>query len=96
MIALDLRGISSFTDFFVIASGTSEPHLRALVGELEGRLRKDHDVKAMAIDGFPMSQWIVADFSDVVVHLFTQEKRGFYGLEDLWSDAPRLALGVEK
>ena len=93
-MALDLRGISSFTDFFLIASGNSEPHLKALVGELEGRLKKEHGLKAMAIDGFPMSQWIVADFSDVVVHLFSEEKRGFYALEDLWSDAPRLALGL--
>jgi ribosome-associated protein len=89
---LDLRGISSFTDFFLIASGTSEPHLKALVNELEGRLKKEHAVKAMAVDGFPMSQWIVVDFSDVVVHLFSQDKRAFYGLEDLWSDAPRLAV----
>lgn len=89
---LDLRDISSFTDFFLIASGTSEPHLKALVNELEGRLKKEHGVKAMAIDGFPMSQWVVADFSDVVVHLFSKDKREFYGLEDLWSDAPRLEL----
>jgi ribosome-associated protein len=46
----------------------------------------------MAIDGFPTSQWIVADYSDVVVHIFHHEKRGFYSLEDLWSDAPRLKL----
>ena len=46
----------------------------------------------MAVDGFPTSQWIVADFSDVVVHLFSEDKRTLYGLEDLWSDAPRLAV----
>ena len=46
----------------------------------------------MAVDGFPTSQWIVADFSDVVVHLFSEDKRTLYALEDLWSDAPRLAL----
>jgi ribosome-associated protein len=49
----------------------------------------------MAIDGFPMSQWVVADYGDVVVHLFSQDKRAYYGLEDLWSDAPRLPLGLE-
>ena len=65
------------------------------MGELEGRLKKEHSVEAMAIDGFPMSQWIVADFSDVVVHLFSEEKRGFYALEDLWSDAPRLDLKLD-
>lgn len=89
-----MRGISSFTDFFLIASGTSDPHLKALVNDLEGRLSKEHDVKAMAVDGFPMSQWVVADFSDVVVHLFSKDKREYYGLEDLWSDAPRLVLNL--
>lgn len=87
-----MRGIDSFTDFFVICSGTSEPHLKALVGDLEGRLKKEHDVKAAAVDGFPTSQWVVADFSDVVVHLFTSERRGFYALEEMWGDAKRLKL----
>ena len=87
-----MRGISSFTDFFLIASGNSEPHLKALIGELEDRLKKDHGVKAHAIDGFPLSQWVIADFSDVVVHLFSAEKRALYSLEDLWADAPRLTI----
>jgi ribosome-associated protein len=89
---MDLRGIVAFTDFFVICSGSSEPHLKAIAGELTERLKKDHGVKPMAVDGFPLSQWIVADYSDVVVHVFHSEKRVFYSLEDLWSDAPRLVL----
>jgi ribosome-associated protein len=92
IVAIDLRGISSFTDFFVICSGTSEPHLKAIAGELRDRLKQDHDIKPMAIDGYPLSQWVVADYSDVVVHIFHSEKRAFYSLEDLWSDAPRLKL----
>jgi ribosome-associated protein len=94
IVAIDLRGISSFTDFFVICSGTSEPHLKAIAGELRDRLKQDHGIKPMAVDGFPISQWIVADYSDVVVHIFHAEKRGFYSLEDLWSDAPRLKLAL--
>lgn len=94
-MALDLRGISSFTDFFVICSGTSEPHLKAIINEVEERLRKDHGIRPSAIDGFPASQWIVADFSDVVLHIFHTSKRSYYSLEDLWSDAPRLALPSE-
>lgn len=90
LVALDLRGISSFTDFFVICSGTSEPHLKAIAGEIQDRLKKDHDVKAHAVDGYPMSQWIVLDYSDVIIHIFHDQKRDFYSLEDLWSDAPRL------
>jgi ribosome-associated protein len=94
-VAIDLRGISSFTDFFVICSGTSEPHLKAIAGELRDRLKDDHGVTPMAVDGFPVSQWIVADYGDVVVHIFHHEKRGFYSLEDLWSDAPRLKLKLK-
>ncbi|HEV7866575.1 MAG TPA: ribosome silencing factor [Chthoniobacteraceae bacterium] len=92
ILAIDLRGISSFTDFFVLCSGTSEPHLKAIAGELHERLKLDHDVEPMAIDGYPTSQWIVADYTDVVVHIFHRDKRGMYALEDLWSDAPRLEL----
>jgi ribosome-associated protein len=94
ILALDLRGISNFTDFFVICSGTSEPHLKAIAGEIEDRLRLDYKVKPVAVDGYPMSQWIVIDYSDVVVHIFHEQKRAYYSLEDLWSDAPRLKLSV--
>jgi ribosome-associated protein len=89
---LDLRGISTFTDFFVICSGNSEPHLKAIASEIETRLRDNHGVRAAAVDGFPASQWIVLDYLQVIVHVFHGEKRGFYSLEDLWSDAPRLAI----
>lgn len=91
-MAIDLREISSFTDFFVICSGTSEPHLKAIASDLRDRLKTEHDVQPMAVDGFPTSQWIVADYSDVIVHIFHRDKRTFYSLEDLWSDAPRLKL----
>jgi ribosome-associated protein len=87
---LDLRGISSFTDFFVICSGTSEPHLKAIAGEIEQRLKEDHGIRPAAVDGFPASQWMVLDYLQVIVHVFHSDKRAFYSLEDLWGDAPRL------
>ncbi len=74
----------------MICSATSEPHLKAIAGEIETRLRQDHRIKPAAMDGFPASQWIVLDYLQVVVHIFHQEKRAFYSLEDLWGDAPRL------
>ena len=89
-----MAGISSLTDVFVICSGTSEPHLKAIAAEIEERLKKDHDVKAHGVDGYPLSQWIVLDYSDVIVHIFHEQKRMFYGLEDLWGDAKRLKLPV--
>ena len=87
---IDLRDISTFTDFFVICSGTSEPHLKAIAAEVEEKLKEDHNVRAVAVDGFPASQWIVLDYLQVVVHVFHREKREFYSLEDLWGDAPRV------
>jgi ribosome-associated protein len=90
IVMLDLRGISSFTDFFVICSGTSEPHLKAIAGEIEQRLKEDHGIRPAAVDGFPASQWMVLDYLQVIVHVFHSDKRAFYSLEDLWGDAPRL------
>ncbi|MEP7078794.1 MAG: ribosome silencing factor [Chthoniobacterales bacterium] len=90
IVVLDLRGISGFTDFFVICSGTSEPHLKAIAGEIEARL-KEQGVRPAAVDGFPASHWIVLDYMQVIVHVFHAEKRAFYSLEDLWGDAPRLS-----
>jgi len=78
----------------VICSGTSEPHLKAIAGEIQERLKEDDKVTPSAVDGYPISHWIVIDFSDVVVHIFHQEKRGYYSLEDLWSDAPTLKLSL--
>ncbi len=66
--------------------------MKAIAGEIHDRLKAEHGVAPMAVDGFPTSQWIVADYSDVIVHIFHHEKRPVYCLEDLWSDAPRLKL----
>jgi ribosome-associated protein len=92
IIAIDLRDLSTFTDFFVICTGTSEPQLKAIAGEISDRLKKDHGVRPLGVDGFPLSQWVVADFGSVVVHCFHQSKREIYRLEELWNDAPRLTL----
>jgi ribosome-associated protein len=88
IVILDLRAISTFTDFFVICSATSEPHLKAIAGEIETRLKEDYKISAAAVDGFPASQWIVLDYLQVVVHVFHRDKREFYSLENLWGDAP--------
>jgi ribosome-associated protein len=87
---LGLRGISTFTDFFVICSATSAPQLKAIANEIETRLKMEHAVRPLASDGFPASQWIVLAYLQVVVHIFHREKRAFYSLEDLWGDAPRV------
>ena len=92
LVVMDLRGISNFTDFYVICSGNSEPQLKAIAEEIQAVLRVEHGVRARRVDGFPYSQWVVVDFDDVIVHLFHETKRAQYALEDLWGDAPRLAV----
>lgn len=89
IVALDLRGISSVADFFVIVTGQSEPHLKAIRNEVELRL-KGEGVPPRGIDGYPLSQWVVMDYSDVIVHIFLKDRREFYSLERLWGDAPPL------
>jgi ribosome-associated protein len=96
IIAIDLREISGFTDFFVVCSGSSEPQLKAILGEIRDKLKEEHGLRPLAVDGFPMSQWVVLDYGDVVVHIFHESKRAFYAIEDLWGDAPRLKLRLPK
>jgi ribosome-associated protein len=93
---LDVRKISSITDYFVIASGSSEPHLRAIMDEITNRLREDHGVRARATDGNIRASWQVMDFFDVIVHVMRQDVREHYDLEGLWGDAPRLTAKSEK
>ena len=90
IVVLDVRELSSVTDYFVIASGTSEPHLRAIVDEITENLREDHNVKPKAIDGTLQTAWVVLDFFDVIVHVMRNDVRDRYDLETLWGDAPRV------
>ena len=92
LVLLDLRGVSGFTDFFLICSGSSEPQLKAISSSIREVVREQHGVRPLAEDGYPASQWVVLDYGDVICHLFHGEKRGFYDLENLWSDAKRVAL----
>ena len=93
IVALDMRGVSDFTDFFLVCSADSEPQLKAIASSIRERVREELGQKPKAEDGFPASQWIVVDYGDVICHLFLAGKRGHYDLEGLWSDAPRLDLG---
>ncbi|HZR15782.1 MAG TPA: ribosome silencing factor [Verrucomicrobiae bacterium] len=87
---LDVRDLSSVTDYFVLASGTSEPHLRAIVDELTEKLRDEHGLRPRAVDGTFQAAWVVLDFFDVIVHVMRQDVRERYDLETLWGDAPRI------
>jgi ribosome-associated protein len=87
---LDVRKVSNVTDYFVICSGSSEPHLRSIVTELESRLWKDHAIRPRAEDGGRGGRWVVMDFFDVIVHIMHPDVRKQYDLESLWSDAARV------
>jgi ribosome-associated protein len=90
IVILDVRQLSSVTDYFVIATGSSEPHLRAIVDELTEKLLEEHRLRPRAIDGALQTGWVVLDFFDVIVHVMRQEVRQRYDLETLWGDAPRV------
>ena len=87
IVILDVRKISSVTDYFVIASGSSEPHLRAIVEEITDQLRQEHGVRPNEVDGTVHGAWVVLDFFDVIVHIMRQDVRERYDLEGLWGDA---------
>jgi ribosome-associated protein len=87
---LDVRGLCCITEYFVILSGTSEPHLRAIRDEIVDKLRDGHGLKPRAVDGGLHTSWVVLDFLDVIVHIMRLEVRERYDLEGLWADAPRV------
>lgn len=92
IVVLDMRKISSFTDFFLIVSGTSEPQLKAIAGSIREKVRSATGLRPIAEDGFPISQWVIIDYGSVIIHIFHKDKRDLYGLESLWGDAGRLEI----
>ena len=90
IVILDVRELSSVTDYFVIASGTSEPHLRAIVDEISDKLKEEDGLRPRAVDGTFQTAWVVLDYFDVIVHVMRRDIRDRYDLETLWGDAPRL------
>ena len=89
VLSLDLRGLSGFTDAFVVCSGTSDRQAKAIHDGIHFGLKKDHGLLPRRVEGLTESRWILMDYLDVVVHVFTPEARDFYRLEVLWGDVPR-------
>jgi ribosome-associated protein len=89
IVALDLRALNDATDFFVIASGTSDAHVRGIADLVLERLAESA-IRPHHVEGLSNGRWVLLDFVDIVVHLFHPEARSFYQLERLWSDAPRV------
>ena len=89
VVVLDLRGLSSITDYFVIATGTSDRQIRSVADHLLG-IGKEMKIRPMGVDGKTFGHWVLIDFVDVVVHVFSPDYRELYDLELLWGDAPRV------
>ncbi len=91
LVVLDLRGLASFTDFFLLASGTSNRQLKAIADAVEEAL-VSKGIKPGHVEGYSQGDWILMDYIDFVVHIFTPRSRTYYNLERLWGDAERLAI----
>jgi ribosome-associated protein len=96
IVILDMRTITPVFDYFVIATGNSRRQLHAISEEIERVLKEELRDKRMGIEGYDESRWILLDYGNVVIHLFDQETREFYALEDFWSQASRVPLPWEK
>jgi ribosome-associated protein len=95
IVCLDLRGVSGYTDFFVVCSGGSDRQTKAIHDGIHEGLKKDHGLLPRRVEGVAEARWILLDYLDVVVHAFVPEVRDFYRLEQLWGDVPRLDLALE-
>ena len=101
VVILDMRKVSTIADYFVIATGSSDPHLRAIGEEITTRLKQDEGLSPRAVDGSFQASWRVLDYFDVIVHIMKPEARNHYDLESLWGDAPHVRpharpLGTKK
>jgi ribosome-associated protein len=92
---LDLREVAGYTDFFVICSGNSDRQTKAIHDAIHMGLKKEHGLLPRRAEGLAEARWILMDYLDVVVHVFTPETRAFYRLEALWGEVPRRELDPE-
>jgi ribosome-associated protein len=92
VVILDMRPVCTYTDFFVIATGNNPRQTKGIWDEVHARLKHDARVLPRSVEGAQEATWIIADYLDVVLHVFTPEAREFYRLEDLWDDVPHESL----
>ena len=90
IVTLDLRGVAGYTDFFVICSGGTDRQAKAIHDAVHLGLKRDHGQLPRRVEGLSEARWVLMDYFDVVVHVFTPQTRDFYRLEHLWGDVPRV------
>lgn len=88
-VLIEVTGITSIADYFIIASGSSTRQVQAITRHLEKRMR-EAGIKPLGIEGEQNAQWVLMDYGDIIIHIFYEDVRKFYDLEGLWVDAPRL------
>ena len=94
VVQMDLRGIIAYTDYFVICTGRTDRQAKAIHDAIHAGMKAEHGLLPQRVEGLPYARWILMDYLDVVVHVFTPETREFYRLEQLWGEAPASAVGM--
>jgi ribosome-associated protein len=94
VVILDMRPVCVYTDFFVLATGRNARQTKAIFDEVYGQLKQEGKQLPRSVEGQNEAEWIVADYLDVVLHVFTPETRRYYRLEDLWGDVPAVDVGA--
>jgi ribosome-associated protein len=94
VVILDMRPVCSYTDYFVICTGGNPRQTKAIYDEVRERMKKEHGVVPRNVTGEREASWILADYLDVVLHVFTPEARAYYRLEELWSDVPSVEVAA--
>lgn len=92
LVVVDLRDVASFTEFFVITSGSNQRQVQAIADEINEQLKKQLSTKPVRIEGYNAAEWVLLDYGDFIVHVFEQKAREFYDLERLWRDAKKVQL----
>lgn len=89
---LELKDLVSYTDYFILATGTSNRHVQAMADKVNLKLKHEYHQLPLTFEGYEMGAWVLLDYGDVVVHIFQEEQRSFYALDDFWVDAPQIPL----
>ena len=93
LVELDLRDVLGYTDYFVILTGNTDRQTKAIHDRIHQGMKKEHGLLPRRVEGLAEARWILMDYLDVIVHIFTPEAREFYRLEQLWGEAPKRAVG---
>ncbi len=95
IVALDLREVTSFAEFFVIASGANQRQVQAISDEINEKLKEKLKARPLRIEGYTSGEWVLLDYGDFIIHIFEQKARDFYDLERLWRDAKKVEIPAD-